>query len=133
VNDAIEDSDRPEDGQVWHQARARSVEFWTEERCHITELLNDGRSPEVSLALARVEPGVTTQLHRLVGIAERYLVRRGIGLLEVGGVPMRLVAGDAACIPPGAAQRITNDGEEDLEFYCLCTPRFRPGCYEPLE
>ena len=40
-------------------------EFATDERCLITELLNDPACPEVSLALARVAPGVTTRLHAL--------------------------------------------------------------------
>ena len=34
-------------------------EFWTEERCHITELINDPKMPAFSLAIARVEPAVT--------------------------------------------------------------------------
>lgn len=108
-------------------------EFWTGERCFITELLNDGASPETSLAVARVEPGVTTQLHRLDGVCERYIVRKGAGLLEVEGETRELRAGDSAVIPADAAQRITNTGEEDLEFYCLCTPRFRPEAYVNLE
>ena len=45
-------------------------EFWTEERCFITELHNCDASPEASLAVARVEPGVTTQLHALDGVTD---------------------------------------------------------------
>jgi len=40
-------------------------EFWTEEGCYITELLNDAKSPNLSIALARVEVEVTKQLHSL--------------------------------------------------------------------
>jgi mannose-6-phosphate isomerase-like protein (cupin superfamily) len=108
-------------------------EFWTEERCFITELLNDAASPETSLAIARVEPGVTTQLHRLVGVSERYILRKGSGLVEVDGQTQELGTGDSAVIQAGAAQRITNTGVGDLEFYCLCTPRFRPEAYVNLE
>lgn len=108
-------------------------EFWTEERCFITELHNCDASPEVSLAVARVEPGVTTQLHRLEGVTERYVVRRGEGLLEVDGAQQAMKAGDQFVIPPGAAQRIANTGAGDLEFYCLCTPRFFPDSYRNLE
>jgi len=117
----------------WFVADADKGEFWTEERCHITELHNDERSPEASLAIARVEPGVTTQLHKLAGIAERYIVRKGRGVVEVDGVSQPLAMGDQAIIPADAAQRITNTGEEDLEFYCLCTPRFVPESYVNLE
>lgn len=109
------------------------TEFWTEERCYITELHNDAASPEASLALARVEPQVTTQLHRLDGICERYIVRKGAGILEVDGERQLIREGDQAVIPAGAEQRIENTGEGDLEFYCLCTPRFVPSSYVALE
>lgn len=108
-------------------------EFWTDERCFITELHNHEASPETSLAMARVEPGVTTQLHRLDGVCERYIVRQGTGMLEVDGVRQMLGVGDQAVIPAGAAQRIENTGSTDLLFYCLCTPRFVPGSYVNLE
>jgi mannose-6-phosphate isomerase-like protein (cupin superfamily) len=108
-------------------------EFWTEERCFITELLNCEASPQASLAVARVEPGVTTQLHRMAGTIERYIVRKGEGVVEIDGVSQRLTIGDQAVIPAGAAQRITNTGDGDLEFYCVCTPRFVPDSYVNLE
>jgi len=108
-------------------------EFWTDERCYITELHNTSASPEASLAWARVEPGTITQLHRLDGVCERYIVRRGEGILEVDGVRHLLKIGDQAVIPAGAAQRIENTGTGDLEFYCLCMPRFLPESYVNLE
>ena len=108
-------------------------EFWTDERCFITELHNCDASPEASLAVARVEPGVTTQLHALDGVTERYIVRRGEGLLEVDGARQPMKVGDQFVIPAGAAQRIANTGPDDLEFYCLCTPRFFPASYRNLE
>ena len=118
---------------AWFIAKKRQGEFWTTERCFITELLNDEASPEASLALARVEPGVTTELHKLAGISERYVVRRGEGIVEIGGVKRNVSAGDQVVIPPDTTQRITNTGPEDLEFYCLCVPRFRPESYMSLE
>ena len=90
-------------------------------------------SPEASLAVARVEPGVTTQLHRLDDICERYIVQQGTGVLEVDGVKQTLNVGDQAVIPDGASQRIENTGTTDLLFYCLCTPRFLPESYVNLE
>lgn len=112
---------------------ASGAEFWTEERCFITELHNSDLSPDASLALARVPPGVVTQLHSLSGVTEVYILRKGRGVIEVGGIEQRLEVGDQAVIAAGAAQRIRNDGNDDLEFYCLCTPRFRPECYVNLE
>lgn len=117
----------------WLIAGPNVPEFYTSERCHITELMNTPLSPETSLAVARVEPGVTTQLHALSGIVERYVVRKGEGLIEVDGQTSPLVVGDQAVIGAGVSQRITNTGATDLEFYCLCTPRFTPESYVNLE
>ena len=92
-------------------------EFWTDERCYITELHNTPASPEASLAVARVEPGTTTQLHRLDGVSERYIVRRGEGILEVDGVRQLLKAGDQAVIPAGVwlVRRATRLARADPE------------------
>ena len=111
---------------------AASAPFETRERCVITELLNDPRDPAASLAEARVPPGVTTELHAL-DVDERYVLTAGQGRLELDGVAHDLRAGDAALIPAGTAQRIANTGAEALVFLCLCTPRFRPEGYRPLE
>lgn len=108
-------------------------EFWTPERCFIKEILNDPSHPNNSLAIARVPPGVTTQLHRLHGTEETYIIKRGGGVLEIDGEKAELRLGDAIIIPAGASQKISNIGDEDLEFFCLCTPRFLPECYENLE
>jgi hypothetical protein len=51
-------------------------EFFTEEGCFITELHNTEDDPAVSVARARVEPGVRTALHAVV-VEERYLGGRG--------------------------------------------------------
>lgn len=107
-------------------------EFWTDERCFITELVNHEACPEVSLALGRVEAGVTTQLHAL-GVEEIYTVKDGTGLLEVDGETASLGAGDSIRIAAGQAQRITNTGTCDLVFYLTCRPRFTPQTYKNLE
>ncbi len=109
-------------------------EFWTPERCFILETWNEACDPAVSVARARVEPGITTQLHALDGIDERYLVTEGTGLVEIAGEePTPLGPGDLAFIPAGASQRITNTGRTDLVFYCICTPPFEPDAYIDLE
>ena len=117
----------------WYIPAGGAGEFRTDERCYITELLNDDRSPDVSLAIARVEPGVTTQLHSLSGVEETYIVRSGRGVLEIDGIEREIAAGDQAIVPASAAQRVANTGSDDLCCYCLCRPRFRPDCYVNLE
>lgn len=109
-------------------------EYHTPERCFICETWGSDDDPELSVARARVPAGVVTQLHALEGVAERYLVVQGSGLMEVGGLEAREVAaGDMVIIPAGTPQRIRNTGAGDLVFYCLCSPRFTPDCYRALE
>ena len=111
-----------------------SKEFYTLEKCYITELSNTPDDPEASIARARVEPGVTTRWHRLRGTVERYYIVHGKGRVEVGKLPPRIVnAGDIVIIPPMCRQRITNIGSEDLLFLAICTPRFSNDIYEDIE
>jgi mannose-6-phosphate isomerase-like protein (cupin superfamily) len=109
-------------------------EFFTEERCHILELLNESDDRSQSLARARVEAGVTTAWHRLKGTSEVYYVISGEGQVELGEDFIRTVAkNDVVRIPADMPQRITNTGTEDLIFLCFCMPAFEDGCYEELE
>jgi mannose-6-phosphate isomerase-like protein (cupin superfamily) len=109
-------------------------EFYTSEKCHITELSNTPEDPDVSIARARVQPGVTTRWHRLKGIFERYFIVSGTGLVDVGELPpQEVTAGDIVLIPPMCSQRITNIGTEDLIFLAVCSPRFVQDAYEDIE
>jgi mannose-6-phosphate isomerase-like protein (cupin superfamily) len=111
-----------------------SREKLTEEQCHILELSNTVDDEAVSIARARVTAGVTTRWHRLDGIAERYVILEGSGLVEVGSLPAQWVnAGDVIRIPPGERQRIHNNGTQDLVFLAICTPRFRWEAYEDID
>ncbi len=113
---------------------SEATEFATEERCFITEVANDSADDQVSIARARVEPGVTTAWHKLIGTSERYLVICGKGLVEIADLePAPVAAGDVVRIPPGCRQRITNTGRTDLVFYAICAPRFRRENYVALE
>ena len=106
-------------------------EAFTEERCYIKENYS---APNVSIAQARVRPGVTTRLHSLKGVEEIYIVVRGKGKVEIGDLePAEVGAGDVVLITPGTSQKITNVGKTDLLFYCVCTPRFTAECYSNLE
>ena len=109
-------------------------ELYTDERCHILELANSAEDDALSIARARVEPHVTTALHRLEGTVERYVILEGTGMVEIaGGAPERVAAGDVIVIPAGVSQRVTNSGDGDLVFLALCTPRFRPQSYVSLD
>jgi len=111
-----------------------SNEFYTPEKCYITELSNTPDDPDTSIARARVEPGITTRWHRLTGTIERYYIVTGRGRVEVGKLPPQEVKdGDIVLIPPMCRQRITNIGSEDLVFLAICTPRFSNNVYEDIE
>ena len=103
------------------------TEFFTPERCFIAENYS---SNGISVARARVKPGVTTVAHHLKGVDEIYLVTGGEGKVTVGDLePAKVGVGDLIVIPAGASQKITNIGKTDLVFYCICIPRFTANCY----
>jgi mannose-6-phosphate isomerase-like protein (cupin superfamily) len=109
-------------------------EFPTDERCYIRELSNTTDDPDLSIAQARVSPGVVTRWHRLVGVTERYVILEGEGRMEVGALPPCTVRpGDVVLIPPGCRQRIANTGDTDLIFLAICSPRFTSEAYQDIE
>ena len=115
------------------QAR-RSEEFFTDEGCFISEWSNSAEDPGLSVARARVEPGVTTRWHQLRKQTERYVILSGQGRVELGEkISQDVAEGDVVIIPAMCRQRITNSGTEDLVFLALCSPRFRVEDYEDVD
>jgi mannose-6-phosphate isomerase-like protein (cupin superfamily) len=111
-----------------------ATEYFFAEGCFITEWWNTSADQAVSVARARVKPGVTTRWHRLRNTTERYLILEGRGRVEVGdGPPEDVGPGAVVLIPPGVRQRITNLGDADLIFLAVCTPRFTLAGYEDME
>lgn len=110
------------------------TEYFSEEGCFITELLNHPGDESVSIARARVLPGQSTVCHALTGVTERYVIIEGQGIVTVGGLPPENVsAGDVVVIPDGVTQAISNSGAADLIFLCICTPRFRWDIYRRID
>lgn len=106
-------------------------EYFFIEGCFINELSNNVEDPELSVARARVEPGVTTQWHYLVNTTERYVILEGSGVVEIGNLlPQEVNIGDVIIIPRNTRQRISNTGANDLVFLALCTPRFKAENYK---
>ena len=111
-----------------------SDEYFFAEGCFITELSNSSDDPTVSIARARLEPGKTTRWHFLRDTVERYVLLHGFGVVEIGDLSAQAVrAGDVVVIPPGARQRITNTGADDLVFLAICSPRFTAAVYVDIE
>jgi mannose-6-phosphate isomerase-like protein (cupin superfamily) len=119
------------DTRIHHPA---ATEYFFAEGGFITEWWNTSADKAVSVARARVKPGVTTRWHRLRNTTERYLILEGRGRVEVGdGPPEAVGPGAVVLIPPGVRQRITNLGDADLIFLAICTPRFTLAGYEDLD
>ena len=110
------------------------TETYIEEGCYIVELHNSAADADCSIARARVTAGMTTRLHCLSGILERYVIIEGHGEVTVGNQsPQPVQALDVVTIPAGVPQSICNTGHADLIFLCICTPRFVAENYQVLE
>lgn len=112
-------------------------EYFFVEGCHINELSNTPNDPEISIARARVESGVTTKWHRVHATTERYVIISGSGLVEIGppsnpDISQQVNTGDVVTIPAGIYQRIQNTGSSDLIFLAICSPRFKADNYAEL-
>ena len=111
-------------------------EFLTPEGCFLFENWGFVTAGEkaVSIARARVKPGVTTKAHHLEGVQEIYLIAKGKARVHIGGLEPAVVSkGDTVIIPEGTSQKIANLGKTDLVFYCICTPAFTQDCYRDEE
>jgi len=81
-------------------------EVYIPEGCFITELSNTPDDPEVSIARARVPPGVTTRWHRVKDTVERYVILEGSGRVEVGRRPPADVRPGDVVLIPGCTPRL---------------------------
>ena len=114
--------------------RDESREYLSDEGCYILELANSPSDESCSIARARVPAGRKTRPHSLLRTVERYVILQGSGRLKVGEAAEETVLPyDVVHIPPDVSQEITNTGNEDLVFLCVCTPRFRQAAYVELD
>ena len=108
-------------------------EYFFSEGCFILEIWNSSNDEAVSIARARVEPGVTTLFHKLNKTIERYIITDGQGSVDIGKLTSQVVnPGDIVFIPENCQQRITNTSNTDLIFLAICTPRFQAVNYQEL-
>ena len=107
-------------------------ECYLDERIYAAEYINHTTIPNFSLARCRVKPGITTQLHSL-SVDEWYVVESGYGCMEVDAQEKDISSGSIVQIPRGVSQRVCNTGDQDLIFFCVCTPRFTPETYSTDE
>lgn len=104
-------------------------EYEIPERCRILETWNRKDDPFVSIARAEVAAGITTRLHRLAGITERYYIVSGSGLVELNGRPPKVVVpGDLVFIPPNCPPTHRKSGSGQARLSCCLHSTLRSGC-----
>lgn len=102
-------------------------EFIAGDQTRLRELFNPLKDPlelRYSFAIAAVEPGQTTALHRLKN-SEVYFILDGEGEMAVDDEREKVRPGQAVYVPPGAQQCIANTGESVLSFICIVDPAWR--------
>jgi mannose-6-phosphate isomerase-like protein (cupin superfamily) len=105
-------------------------EYHTPEDCYIIELMNTPYHTDTSIARARVLPGVKTMPHYLIDTREYYYILAGCGRMYLGdSEPYEMGVGDTIFIEASQCQSIENNGDEDLIFLCVCSPRFEVHNY----
>jgi len=107
-------------------------EYYSDEGCFITEIMNTPEHSTLSIAQARVEAGVETEIHALKETAEMYYILSGRGYATVGEESRVVGKGDCVFINKDETQKIKNIGTEDLVFICICQPRFEQANYVQL-
>lgn len=94
--------------------------------------LTDKLELRYSFAVATIAPETSSLEHRLLN-SELYYFLAGRGEMQVGGETTRVQPGRIVYVPPGARQKVKNDGTEDLAFICIVDPAWRPEVEEILE
>ena len=110
-------------------------EFVAADGSVLRELLHAQTQPvqiRYSLAHAKVNPGQSTLLHRLVS-SEVYYILAGRGMMHIDREVSPVGPGCAVYIPPGAMQSIENVGDTDLVFLCIVDPAWRAEDEEVLQ
>jgi mannose-6-phosphate isomerase-like protein (cupin superfamily) len=69
--------------------------------------------------LLTIPPGAGIGLHQHTAEDEVYIILKGSGLLDEGGVKSRVSAGDAVLTGSGQSHAVTNDGSEPMEIVAV--------------
>ncbi len=102
-------------------------EFIAGDNTRLRELLHPDKADlnlRYSLAHAVLEPGLTSQPHKLK-TSEVYYILEGEGQMHIDNETKKVVPGQAVYIPPESKQYIKNTGATDLIFICIVDPAWR--------
>ena len=103
-----------------------AIPFTTKDGSQIRELLAYRNSciEKQSLAEARLMVGAQTAAHYHQRAEEIYFLLVGSARMQIGDEVLEVRPGDAIAIPPGQVHQITNTGNVELRFLCICVPAY---------
>lgn len=88
---------------------------------------------KMSFALATIEAGISTVLHKHHASEEIYHFVQGKGLMRLGNDHIYVEAGDTVCIRPGVLHSVVNTGFDLLKIFCCCAPPYSHSDTEILQ
>ncbi len=111
------------------------VQYTTLDGSLIQELMHPDRhgNRNLSFALAVIEEGKDTELHRHHVSEEICHLVQGGGLMTLGEEQFSVQAGDTICILPGVSHKIINTRNESLKIFCCCAPPYSRSDTEILQ
>ena len=113
---------------LFHKRRHEAELITAPDGCRLRELVHperDAAEVPYSLAEASIEPGESTENHRLLEEDELYYFVLGRGQLIVNGERHAVSEGDSILVPRGAAQKLVNDGAATLRWLNIVSPPWR--------
>ncbi len=85
---------------------------------------NDQVDLAYSIAFAKIEVGRVSLFHQLKS-SEVYIFLKGEGRIYIDDEQQAVTGGDVVMVPAMANQYVENQGDTDLEFYCIVSPAWR--------
>ncbi|MFZ5352152.1 MAG: cupin domain-containing protein [Bacillota bacterium] len=84
-------------------------------------LTNNSETGRLSASIVSIRPGgeILPHTHEVI---EVFYIMKGIGSALVNGVRMKAEAGTIIIAPAGNEHGMINEGQEDLELYCVFSP-----------
>jgi quercetin dioxygenase-like cupin family protein len=78
---------------------------------------------DLSVIEERMPPGTFEQRHRHARARQFFYVLEGEATLELDGTAHHLHRGEGLHIPPGSAHQMRNDGQAEVRFMVVSSPR----------
>jgi len=100
--------------------------YITKDKSEIREIFNPNNSTieNMSIAVATVPVGKSTEYHFHRRSDEIYYILRGIGILEIEGEEKEVRGNDCILIPVRKRHEITNVGKVPLKILCISSPPY---------